>query len=281
MVRNIGELRIRQKVWKINNVNGGNLMESKSNELFWQATIEEVVKGYIEDDEKIQCLICGEVFEVGKIYQINSELYEAKKAAQIHVEEKHNSMLEYLLKMNSTFTGLSDIQKQLIELFSKGISDKEIACKLGVAASTIRNHRYKLREKEKQAKLFLAMMELLTKNTDKKINNLDRGIICDAHKTATTLDDRFNITDEEKLSVISNYMDENGALKSYPSREKKKIIVLEEITKNFIAGKRYSEKEINKLLERVYEDYATIRRALIEYGFLERTNDCSSYWVKE
>jgi len=28
-------------------------------------------------------------------------------------------------------------------------------------------------------------------------------------------------------------------------------------------------------------DHATLRRYLIEYGFLERTQDCGTYWVKE
>ncbi|WP_423244952.1 DUF2087 domain-containing protein [Hathewaya massiliensis] len=28
------------------------------------------------------------------------------------------------------------------------------------------------------------------------------------------------------------------------------------------------EKEVNRILQIVYEDYATIRRALIEYGFI-------------
>lgn len=256
-------------------------METKTNEVFWSATIEEVKNGYVEDEENIQCLVCGETFTKGRIYEINSELYEAKKAAQIHIEKKHNSMLEYLLNMNSVFTGITDVQKQLLTMVSEGLADKEIASELGVASSTIRNHRYKLREKEKQAKLFLAVMELLSKDTNKTISKLDKGIICDAHKTATTLDDRFNITDEEKVSVIKNYMENNGALKSYPSKEKKKIIVLEEIMKNFTAGRIYSEKEVNIILKRIYEDNATLRRALIEYGFIERLKDCSSYWVKE
>ncbi|SHH64465.1 DUF2087 domain-containing protein [Caloranaerobacter azorensis] len=56
-----------------------------------------------------------------------------------------------------------------------------------------------------------------------------------------------------------------------------KIIVLEEIVKNFSKGKIYLEKEINRVLKRIYEDYAIIRRALIKYGFIERTNDCNSY----
>jgi len=256
-------------------------MDIKSNELFWSATIDEVKKGYIETEEEYKCIICEEEFQKGRIYQIESELFESRKAADFHIEKKHVSMLEYLLGMNSTFTGLSEVQRELITLISQGLSDKEIAIKLGVAASTIRNHRYKLREKEKQAKIFLAMMDLLSKNTNKKINKLDKEVICDPHKTATTLDDRYNITDKEKSDAIKAYMDENKALKNYPAKEKKKIIVLEEIAKNFAKGKIYSEKEINIILSSVYEDYATIRRALIEYGFIERSNDCSSYWVKE
>ncbi len=256
-------------------------MDMKSNELFWSATIDEVKKGYIEVEEEYKCIICEETFQKGRIYEVKSELYDARKAADIHIEEAHRSMLEYLLGMNSDFTGVSDVQRELITLISQGLSDKEVAVKLGVAASTVRNHRFKLREKEKQAKLFLAMMDLLSKNTNKKINKLEKEVICDAHKTATTLDDRYNTTDKEKNDVLKNYMDENKALKSYPAKEKKKIIVLAEIAKNFSKGKTYSEKEINRALKRIYEDYATIRRALIEYGFLERTNDCSSYWVKE
>jgi len=125
------------------------------------------------------------------------------------------------------------------------------------------------------------MMELISSSTKKKVNILDKDNLCDAHKTATTIDDRYNITEKERESTIKNYMDENGAIKTFPAKEKKKIIVLSEIVKQFSKGKKYSEKEVNRILERIYEDYATIRRALIEYGFIERSNDCSSYWVKE
>lgn len=111
---------------------------------------------------------------------------------------------------------------------------------------------------------------------------MDDSIICDAHKSAATLDDRFNITDKEKEKTIATYMDENGGLKTYPSKEKKKIIILEAIAKNFKRNEKYSEKQVNMILKRIYEeDYITLRRALVEYGFLDRPNDCSSYWVKE
>ncbi|WP_374967568.1 DUF2087 domain-containing protein [Lysinibacillus sp. RS5] len=32
---------------------------------------------------------------------------------------------------------------------------------------------------------------------------------------------------------------------------------------------------------RKYSDYVSIRRYLIEYGFLDRSDDCTTYWVKE
>lgn len=50
--------------------------------------------------------------------------------------------------------------------------------------------------------------------------------------------------------------------------------------KNFSHGKKYKEQEINHILKRMHKDYAIIRRALIEYDFMNRTNDGTSYWVK-
>ena len=76
-------------------------------------------------------------------------------------------------------------------------------------------------------------------------------------------------------------MDEQGAVRQFPAREKKKIIILREIMKNFKADTEYSEKEVNRILMRIYEeDYPSIRRALIEYGFMERSRDCKVYRVR-
>lgn len=252
-----------------------------TSELFWDSSIEEIKTGYKETSDSFICIICGKEFIKDEVFPIDGRFFHGKKAVELHIEKEHTSMLNYILNMNSSFIGISDVQKNLITHFATKESDKEIAAKLGIAGSTIRNHRYKLREREKQSRIFLAMMELLAENAEKKISVMDKTILCDPHKTATTLDDRFNITEEEKIQVISNYMDDNGALKTYPSKEKRKIIILEEISKNFSRGKHYSEKEINRILKRIYEDYATLRRALIEYGFLDRNNTGTDYWVND
>ncbi|HEX9062442.1 MAG TPA: DUF2087 domain-containing protein, partial [Clostridia bacterium] len=58
------------------------------------------------------------------------------------------------------------------------------------------------------------------------------------------------------------------------------IVILKKISEQFEKNKRYSEKELNHIIKEIYEDFATIRRYLIEYGFMERTNDCKEYWLK-
>lgn len=252
----------------------------KHDEQFFNASISEIKNGYIENDDCYRCLICNEQFIKGRIYKYNDELYDARKSVEIHIKKEHKSMMNYLLNMNSAFTGLSDVQTQIIKMFALKMSDKEIASKLNVAQSTIRNHRFKLREKEKQAKVFLSIMELLSEDKNVEINSLDNELICDAHKTANQVDDRFNITDKEKEKVLETYFDSNEKLKSYPSKEKKKIIILEFIASKFEKNKKYSEKQVNDIIKDMYPDYATIRRALTEYGYIDRNKDCSQYWLK-
>lgn len=75
-------------------------------------------------------------------------------------------------------------------------------------------------------------------------------------------------------------MNSDGTIKSYPAKEKKKIIILAEIIKKFSKDKKYSEKEVNEIIKTFHDDYATIRRVLVEYGFIHRSDDCISYWIK-
>ncbi len=93
------------------------------------------------------------------------------------------------------------------------------------------------------------------------------------------MDKRFDISEAERQKTIKSYFI-GSKLKIIPSREKKKIIILQEILKNFENGKKYEREEINKILKKIYEDYASLRRYLIEYGFMERTSDGKTYWVK-
>lgn len=247
----------------------------------WKEDIETIVKSYKEKEHDFICVICEEKFEKGRIFNCNNNLYDAFGAVKNHVKEKHGYTVDYLLNQNVDLIGISEIQNKILKLMSEGNDDKTIAQNLGIAHSTVRNHRFKLREKEKQAKLFVALMESLEQKTRLPINLSAEGKLEELHHTATMMDDRYNITDIEREKAIKTYMDENGAIKQFPAKEKKKIILLREIMKNFIKDREYEEQEVNKILHRIYDDHATIRRALIEYGFLERSEDCKIYRVKE
>ena len=41
---------------------------------------------------------------------------------------------------------------------------------------------------------------------------------------------------------------------------------------------KYDEPKINETLMRVFDDHVFARRLLIEWGFLDRATDGSSYW---
>lgn len=244
--------------------------------------LEELIQGYAQNDEACTCVLCGESFEKGRIYEIDGALYDAWGAVRRHITEQHGNTADFLLGREPKKIGISEIQQKLLQCMSQGMSDKEIAQEMEISQSTVRNHRFKLREKEKQAKLFLAMMGALEEKTGKPIAKSDAGTLEEPHDAATVLDERFGITQEEREKVVSTYMDENGGLRSFPAREKKKLIVLGEIIKNFKSDKDYSEAEVNRILKRIYEeDFPTIRRYLIEYGFMERTRDCRRYRVRE
>jgi DNA-binding HxlR family transcriptional regulator len=59
-------------------------------------------------------------------------------------------------------------------------------------------------------------------------------------------------------------------LRDIPAQRKKRVIVLQHILQRFDAGRTYPESEVNDLLRPVHEDVATLRRELVDYGFMER-----------
>lgn len=248
-------------------------------ELFWSASVEQLKQGYIyeADREEYTCLVCGKSFTQGIIYQKNDVFYDAGKFVQVHVASEHTSMFEYLLSLDKKLTGLTDLQKELVHRFYLGWSDNEIVKEVqGGSTSTIRNHRFTLREKMKQARIFLAIMELA------EAKGAQQPKFLEIHRTATMLDERYAITEEENEEILAKYFAEgpDGPLTEFPRKEKRKVAILKHLMKKFDVGKIYSEKEVNAVLQEVFADYVTLRRYLVEYGFLDRLEDGSKYWVK-
>ncbi|UKS29148.1 DUF2087 domain-containing protein [Paenibacillus sp. HWE-109] len=246
-------------------------------ELFWQASFDEWKRGYVQEGDFHICLLCGKQTEIGVIYPVEDVLYDAERYLKWHIAQAHGSVFQYLVGLDKKLTGLTDHQNSLLQLFYEGKSDSEIQQELNIgSASTIRNHRFGLKEKERQAKVFLVMMELL------KEKDQHAPVFVDIHKTAKMVDERYNITQDEYEKIIKKYFPDgtSGELSSFSQQEKHKIVVLREIAKRFEQDHFYNEKEVNEILKPAFHDYVKLRRYLIEYGFLDREPDGSQYWRK-
>jgi hypothetical protein len=80
----------------------------------------------------------------------------------------------------------------------------------------------------------------------------------------------------EQEEVVLRTFFRNGRLTEIPAKESKRRIVLERIALEFEPGVRYDEKTVNALLGRFLNDHASLRRYLVDEGFLDR--DHGEYW---
>lgn len=243
----------------------------------WSAPVQDLKNGYACDGETFVCLFCGHTTEQGLIYAEDGTFYDAKKFMHRHIKAQHGSAFQALIGLDKKATGLTDHQNALLRLFYEGRSDDEIKTELEIgSASTIRNHRFVLKEKERQARLFLALMELLKERSDSP----EPAFIA-PHPQARMMDDRYNMTEDEQTQILDRAFPEglNGPLLTFDLKEKHRLAVLQHIASLLDDGKLYTEKELNAELAPIYEDYAILRRNLVDYGFLSREPDGSAYWT--
>lgn len=248
-------------------------------------SLEELKHGFAfePDHDRYVCNLCRSAFENGEVFKVGERYFNAEKMAEIHVEAEHGSMLDVLMSREKRYTGLTDIQKELLSMFSSGLTDSEIAKRTGTAAATIRHQRFMFKEKAKQAKLYLAIYECSNMSKQKSRNKADeKEEFMEIHEGAKMVDDRYFVTKAEEDTIIANMFSslEPLKLKNLSPKEKKKIVILKKITGQFDSARKYSEKELNTILKDIYEDFATVRRYLIEYGFMARTDDGKEYWLK-
>lgn len=80
---------------------------------------------------------------------------------------------------------------------------------------------------------------------------------------------------------VARFLDADLRVKIWPAKQRKKLIVLEYLASKFERGVEYTEKEVNARLQEwhIFNDVALLRRALFDYGFMERHADGSRYWV--
>lgn len=81
--------------------------------------------------------------------------------------------------------------------------------------------------------------------------------------------------------ILSNFLDPEGRIKTFPAQDKKLQAILRHVVKAFEPGQRYPEKQVNEILSRFNEDTAFLRRSLVEYHLMGRAGGGGEYWRSE
>ncbi len=81
--------------------------------------------------------------------------------------------------------------------------------------------------------------------------------------------------DRDEAAILRAFLPE-GRLVQMPAQESKRLLVLDHVCRIFEPGVRYPEREVNALLRVFWHDHVTLRRYLVDYGFLARGG--GEYW---
>jgi hypothetical protein len=75
----------------------------------------------------------------------------------------------------------------------------------------------------------------------------------------------------EEAKVLGDFFS-NGRLKTIPAQRKKKDVVVRYLAQQFDFGRTYTEQEVNFKLLDYHEDYATLRREMVDTKLMQRDN---------
>lgn len=166
---------------------------------------------------------------------------------------------ERLDRFATLFKALADPARLRILgcLAERPYAGHELAAQLALTPPTISHHMRKLTE----AGLVTATSEAQSRFYSLRADEL--------RELASTTSPSQETEDSEEARTLRAFFD-GERLKQIPAQRKKRVIILRHLLTRFTPGREYSEREVNELLKVANEDYATLRRELVDYGFMTR-----------
>ena len=141
---------------------------------------------------------------------------------------------------------------------------KELSDALGLTPPTISHHIAKLNE---------AGLIRVTEEGTRHYYTLDEQALRAAHQESRdAMPEPVEGPPEEereRAKILKDFF-AGERLKSIPAQRKKRVVILQHLVERFEPVRAYSEKEVNAILKIAHEDFATLRRELIDYGFMKR-----------
>lgn len=78
----------------------------------------------------------------------------------------------------------------------------------------------------------------------------------------------FGMTDDERV-VLERFFS-GRTLREFPAQRSKQVVILQRLALEFDVGRHYTESEVNEILFPFFADWSTLRRHLVDEGFLDR-----------
>jgi len=159
-------------------------------------------------------------------------------------------------------------------LAQRSLCVEEMAAILDLSAATVSHHLRKLAEAglvEASAEGYYNVYSLRAET----LREMSRRLL-----SAETFQDTARALDlgSYDRKVLRDYLFEDGRLKNIPAQRKKRDVILRHIVREFEPGRRYAEAEVNEIISRFHEDYATIRREFIMRRMMDREGGGGDYW---
>jgi DNA-binding transcriptional ArsR family regulator len=149
---------------------------------------------------------------------------------------------------------------RILGLLSERVhTGKELADRLSLTAPTVSHHIRKLTD-----------AGIVTSTADAQRHNyaLNTELLRDVRKSDAT-SSRDGTKPDLRQKTLRNFFD-GDRLKTIPAQRKQRVIILQKLLERFEPGRSYPEREVNDLLRPAHEDVATLRRELVNYGFMVR-----------
>lgn len=157
------------------------------------------------------------------------------------------------------FTALADPARLRILgcLAERPYAGHELAAQLSLTPPTISHHMRKLTDAGLVTATAEAQSRIYTLRTD------------ELRELASTASPSPEQEDGEEARTLRAFFD-GDRLKQIPAQRKKRVVILRHLLTRFNPGQEYTEREVNEILKVANEDFATLRRELIDYGFMTR-----------
>jgi hypothetical protein len=150
-------------------------------------------------------------------------------------------------------------------------SVEELAALLQLKAPTVSHHLAKLKELNLVGMRSEGNIHIYWLNAE-ALRNSSKGLLS-SEKMASLVDDVEGDAYERK--VLKDFF-EGTRLKEIPASRKKRSVILKWLANQFEPGVRYSEVQVNEMLQRFHPDSATLRREMIGEHLLQREQ--GFYW---